>query len=176
MKIEHNEICLRDVTAADCKQLGKWWNDGSIMAHAGFPKGRGRTGVESWQKNKHDSDTTRRRLMILYKGAAIGEMAYFNLGDDTAEIGIKICERNFQEKGLGRLVLSLLLKELFSMGYKKIVLDTNLKNTRAQHIYELLGFRKVRIKKDFWKDQVGELQFVVDYELLPYNFVDWSSK
>ena len=114
--------------------------------------------------------------MILYKGAAIGEMAYFNLGDDTAEIGIKICEKNFQEKGLGRLVLSLLLKELFSMGYKKIVLDTNLKNTRAQHVYELLGFRKVRIKKDFWKDQVGELQSVVDYELLPENFVDWSSK
>ena len=44
MKIEHNEICLRDVTAADCKQLGKWWNDGSIMAHAGFPNGLGTTG------------------------------------------------------------------------------------------------------------------------------------
>ena len=43
MKIEHNEICLRDVTAADCKQLGKWWNDGSIMAHAGFPNGLGTT-------------------------------------------------------------------------------------------------------------------------------------
>ena len=105
--------------------------------------------------------------MILYKGAAIGEMAYFNLGDDTAEIDIKICERNFQEKGLGRLVLSLLLKELFSMGYKKIVLDTNLRNTRAQHVYELLGFRK---------DQVGELQSVVDYELLLEEFVDWSVK
>lgn len=98
------------------------------------------------------------------------------LGDDTAEIDIKICERNFQEKGLGRLVLSLLLKELFSMGYKKIVLDTNLRNTRAQHVYELLGFRKVRIKKDFWKDQVGELQSVVDYELLLEEFVDWSVK
>ena len=181
MKIEHNEICLRDVTAADCKQLGKWWNDGSIMAHAGFPNGLGTTAEEIWEKTKNDSDTTRRRLMILYKGAAIGEMAYFNLGDDTAEIDIKICERNFQEKGLGRLVLSLLLKELFSMGYKKIVLDTNLRNTRAQHVYaqhvyELLGFRKVRIKKDFWKDQVGELQSVVDYELLLEEFVDWSVK
>ena len=31
-------------------------------------------------------------------------------------------------------------------------------------------------QKDFWKDQVGELQSVVDYELLPENFVDWSSK
>lgn len=176
MKIEHNEICLRDVTAADCKQLGKWWNDGSIMAHAGFPNGLGTTAEEIWEKTKNDSDTTRRRLMILYKGAAIGEMAYFNLGDDTAEIDIKICERNFQEKGLGRLVLSLLLKELFSMGYKKIVLDTNLRNTRAQHVYELLGFRKVRIKKDFWKDQLGELQSVVDYELLLEEFVDWSVK
>ncbi|MFQ9393642.1 MAG: hypothetical protein ACLR2E_05000 [Lachnospiraceae bacterium] len=43
-------------------------------------------------------------------------------------------------------------------------------------MYELLGFRKVRIKKDFWKDQVGELQSVVDYELLLEEFVDWSVK
>ena len=50
MKIEHNEICLRDVTAADCKQLGKWWNDGSIMAHAGFPNGLGTTAEEIWEK------------------------------------------------------------------------------------------------------------------------------
>ena len=61
MKIEHNEICLRDVTAADCKQLGKWWNDGSIMAHAGFPNGLGTTEEEIWEKTKNDSDTTRRR-------------------------------------------------------------------------------------------------------------------
>ena len=35
-------------------------------------------------------------------------------------------------------------QRLFRNGYSKIVLDTNLTNTRAQHVYESLGFRKVR--------------------------------
>lgn len=35
----------------------------------------------------------------------------------------------------------MLIEELFSMGYEKIILETNLKNTRAQHVYERLGFR-----------------------------------
>jgi len=34
---------------------------------------------------------------------------------------------------VGIILLSLLIKELFCVGYKKIILDTNLKNTRTQH-------------------------------------------
>jgi ribosomal protein S18 acetylase RimI-like enzyme len=49
---------------------------------------------------------------------------------------------------------------------KKIVLDTNLKNTRAQHVYEKLGFRKMRVNVDSWQDQLGQWQSTVDYELV----------
>lgn len=108
--------------------------------------------------------------MIEYRGVAIGEMSYYNNGNCVAEIGIKICEADDQEKGLGRVLLSMLIRELFSMGYEKIILDTNLKNTRAQHVYELLGFKKVRINENSWTNQVGELQSSVDYELEPEDF------
>ncbi len=101
-------------------------------------------------------------------------MSYRNKSDHIAEIGIKICETDYQEKGLGRICLSLLIKELFRMGYQKIVLDTNEKNLRAQHVYELLGFRKLRINKDSWKDQLGNPQSSVDYELLPEGFNDYA--
>ena len=101
-------------------------------------------------------------------------MNYRKIGDRTAEIGIKICEPDHQERGLGRIVLSLLIKELFSTGYTKIVLDTNLKNHRAQHVYELLGFQKVRVNHDSWTDQLGERQSSVDYELKPQDFRDYS--
>ena len=62
------------------------------------------------------------------------------------------------------------------MGYTNIILDTNLKNTRAQHVYEMLGFQKVRINENSWTNQVGEVQSSVDYELVHENFVDWSVK
>ena len=56
------------------------------------------------------------------------------------------------------------------MEYKRITLDTNADNKRAQHVYESLGFQKVRINIDSWKDQLGRLQSSVDYELIEKNF------
>jgi len=159
----------------DCAQLAKWWNDGSVMAHAGFPRGLGTTAEKIQEQIGTDSDDTKRRLIIAYRGVAIGEMSYYNLGNHTAEIGIKICETEYQDKGLGRVLLSMLIKELFSRGYERIVLDTNLKNTRAQHVYETLGFKKVRIRENSWKNQVGEVQSSVDYELARDDFLDrWA--
>lgn len=53
----------------------------------------------------------------------------------------------------------------------KNVLDTNLNNKRAQHVYEELGFTKVKIRIDDWKDQLGRLQSAVDYELTEGDFI-----
>ena len=61
------------------------------------------------------------------------------------------------------------------MGFTKIVLDTNLKNLRAQHVYELLGFQKIRVNHNAWRDQLGEWQTSVDYELIPQDFRDHSA-
>lgn len=186
MRLEQGKLCIKNAEQEDCKQLVSWWNDGAVMAHAGFPNGLG-TNEEKVQKQiAADSDDTRRRLIIWYDGNRIGEMSYANLGDSleetgedtienrTADIGIKICNPTFQEKGLGKIVLSMLIRELFSRGYTKIVLDTNLKNKRAQHVYERLGFQKVNIRMDAWIDQVGEKQSVVDYELTKEHFVDFA--
>lgn len=172
MNIIHKDLCIRNAESADCPQLAKWWNDGSVMAHAGFPNGLGTTAEQIQKQITNDSDDTKRRLMIEYRGAAIGEMNYYNKGNRVAEIGIKICETEYQEKGLGRVILSMLIRELFSLGYGKIILDTNLKNTRAQHVYELLGFKRVRINENSWTDQVGEIQSSVDYELVAEDFLD----
>ena len=186
MRLEQGKLCIKNAEQEDCKQLVSWWNDGAVMAHAGFLNGLG-TNEEKVQKQiAADSDDTRRHLVIWYDGNRIGEMSYANLGDSleetgedtienrTADIGIKICNSTFQEKGLGKIVLSMLIRELFSRGYTKIVLDTNLKNKRAQHVYERLGFQKVNIRMDAWIDQVGKKQSVVDYELTKEHFVDFA--
>ena len=41
MYLQHDNIVIRNATAADAPQLAAWWNDGSVMAHAGFPLGLG---------------------------------------------------------------------------------------------------------------------------------------
>ena len=174
MDISKDKIRIRNSVITDCEQLDEWWNDGKVMAHAGFPNGLGITLDKIKSQILQESDENGRTLIIEYDNIPIGEMKYRNIQDYKVEIGIKICNSSYHEKGLGRVILSLFIKELFTMGFKVIILDTNVKNKRAQHIYELLGFKKIRTNSDSWKDQLGNLQSSIDYKLIEDNFNDYS--
>ena len=174
MYLTFQNITIRNAEPTDAPQLAVWWNDGSIMAHAGFPLGLGIQPEKIAADLLGDGDDTRRRLMLELDGQPIGEMCYENIGNQTAQIDIKICESRHQERGIGRIALSMLIEWLLENGYTKIVLDTNLKNTRAQHVYEKLGFRKLRVNYDSWRNQLGEPESSVDYELTPDTFVNFA--
>ena len=176
MNLVLNDICIRNAVKADCQQLADWWNDGKVMAHAGFPNGLGTTAEEVAMQISAEQDDRGRTLIIESCGKPIGEMNHHRLDEKVAEIGIKICDFDYQEKGLGPIALSMLIKELFSTGFEKIILDTNLNNERAQHVYEKLGFKKLRVNIDAWEDQLGVMQSSVDYELTPEEFCDYSQK
>ena len=166
MELKYGDLLLRDAVAADAPQLAVWWNDGAVMAHAGFPNGLGIT------EEKVTAGLGNGRLVMEENGRLIGEACYRKVDEGIAEIGIKICETDCQNRGLGRIILSMLISWLFEQGFKKIVLDTNLTNKRAQHVYESLGFRKLRINYDSWTDQLGNKQSAVDYEMTEESFVD----
>jgi len=165
MYIKENNLLIRNACESDTYILCSWWNDGNVMAHAGFPKGLMTTEDQITKDISLDSDETKRRLIIEIDNMPVGEMSYRNIGNNTAEIGIKICNPKYQNNGYGTRLLSMFIKELFQIGYKKIILDTNLNNTRAQHVYEKLGFRKVQTNIDSFTDQLGILQSSVNYEL-----------
>ena len=168
MRKEYNDILIRDAVPGDAPLLCRWWNDGAVMAHAGYPNGLGTTVGEI---EKQLSINNQYRHIIVYKGAPIGEMNYIPADETSCEMGIKICESEYQNKGLGKKILSLFISGLFNdLGYTKIMLDTNLNNTRAQHVYEQLGFTKIRVRENSWKDQLGNWQTAVDYELIEKDF------
>lgn len=169
MMIRYGNLTIRQADVADAKQLTAWWNDGTVMAHAGFPYGLGTNEEEVMEGLGNGC------MVILENDRMIGECNYRNVAEDIAEIGIKICENDCQNRGVGRKSLSMLIDWLFKKGYIKIILNTNFTNTRAQHVYELLGFRKVRINIDSWKDQCGRFQSSIDYELVEKDFVSYIS-
>lgn len=175
MLLEFKNLRIRNATREDACQLAIWWNDGKVMAHAGWPNGTGETEEEIAEKISKDCDDIHRRLIIELDNISIGEMNYRNLGNCVAEIGIKICDFSKQNKGLGKIILSMLIESLFKdFGYQKIILDTNYHNKRAQHVYESLGFKQIRINYDAWKDQLGVLQTSVDYELIVSDFINYK--
>lgn len=174
MLLQFENLTIRNATIKDADLLTAWWNDGRIMVHAGFPNGTGETAAEIAERIKKGTDEGR-CLMLELDHRPIGEMNYKRENEDTAAIGIKICDFSEHGKGYGKIFLSMLILFLFKdMGYKKIILDTNVENKRAQHVYEELGFAKIRIRENSWKNQLGELQSAIDYELYPQDFVNFA--
>lgn len=174
MLLQKDNFIIRNATVDDAKLLAAWWNDGRIMAHAGFPNGTGETAAQISEKIRKDTDENR-RLIIELDNIPIGEMSYRSKGDRTVEIGIKICDFSRQDKGYGKVLLSMLISSLFAdLGYERVVLDTNFNNKRARYVYEKLGFKMVQIRENAWRDQLGVWQTAVDYELLREDFVNFA--
>jgi RimJ/RimL family protein N-acetyltransferase/2'-5' RNA ligase len=174
MYLKNDNLVLRHAAVDDVQILCHWWSNGKIMAHAGFPNGIHTDADKLMDKIKNETDTSR-RLIIGIDSNRVGEMMY-RIQDDTAEMGIKICDFSYQEKGYGTKALKMLIGYLFKeMNVQKIILDTNLNNTRAQHVYEKIGFKKIGVRIDSWKNQLGVLQSSVDYELRRKDFMCTSS-
>lgn len=172
MILNYGKIGIRDVTLEDAKQLCKWWNDGKVMAHAGFPNGINIT-LESVVNQITNPNKQEFRHLILYDQRPIGEMVYCKLTAKTCQVGIKICDFSMQNKGIGKIVLSLFISALFEKyQYEKIILDTDLNNKRAQHVYEQLGFKKISTNNT-WIDQVGNIRTIIDYELKRNKFISY---
>lgn len=171
MIICNNKLKIRTATRKDSKLLQKWWNDGKVMAHAGFPQGLGITDKEIislLEKNNNFGQI----LIIEFDNKPIGEMNYRQIKEKTVKIGIKICDERNQNKGYGSKLIEMLIMQLFiNTEYNRINLDTNLKNIRAQRVYERMGFSKLRTNIDSWKNQMGELQSSIDYEITKQEFL-----
>ena len=166
MYLSNGNLVIRNAELEDAEILCRWWNDGVVMDHAGFPHGLGTTPERIRSELATDSDAEQRRLILEIDSVPVGEMSYRRKSDTIAEIGIKICDFKQHNKGYGTRFLMMLVESLFDeMGYEKITLDTNLKNTGAQHVYESIGFQEVATHINSWKNQTGELQSSVDYEL-----------
>ena len=173
MLLQYHNLSIRNAVPEDAPCLSRWWNDGRVMAHAGFPLGLQETVQTIADSLRMDNDM-HRRLILLCSNQPIGEMSYRIKDQSTAEIGIKICDFSQQNKGYGKIYLSLLITALFdTMGCDRIVLDTNVTNLRAQHVYEQLGFKRTGTRRNCWQDQLGNLQSAVDYSLTRDQFVTY---
>ena len=110
------------------------------------------------------SDDTH-RFIIESEGVSIGEMCWRETSPATAEIGIKICNPAYQNRGLGKTLLRLFIEALFRQGFSCIEVSTMLSNRRAQHVYEQLGFGEKTLVKDGWTAPDGAVYSYLTYKL-----------
>lgn len=173
MFLSKDNLVIRRARPSDAATLAMWWADGKVMAHAGFPNGI-KTNIPELTKriiNQNAEENPQNVLLIIeISGISVGEMNYSIKDKEVAEIGIKICNFDYQNKGYGTMSIKLLTSYLFDKKHiKKIVLDTNVKNERAMHVYESIGFIKTSTTPNAFIDQLGNWQTAVCYELVSHN-------
>ena len=170
LHLSKNEYSLTQARKKDIPHLLAWWNDGKVMAHAGFPNGLNKT-YDDVLKEIKSNTKNKRRLIIRYSSKEIGEMAYSKVDDGIYEIGIKICDETYQNKHLGPTYLQMLIEYLFEeLNANKIILDTDLENKRAQKVYERLGFTNKKVHLNSWTNQLNEIRSSVSYSLSRNDF------
>jgi len=178
MRIEKDNIVIRSATKDDAVQLNEWWNDGKIMEHAGFPNGTGES-VEDTKKNIERCEGKLSQLcMIEIDGKRIGELNYIIKNDGAVYPGWKICNFDYQNKGYGTKIITMLFDFLFTdeninskFPINRIIWDTMLENERAQHVYEhKIKARKMGVQENSWQDQLGKWRSSVDYEITSQEF------
>ena len=165
---------FRKAQVSDAELLAKWWNDGNIMEHAGFPDGLGITVNEVRDKivNRNFYNLL---FIICYNKEPIGELSA-NIKDGVADFGIKICNAEYQNKGIGTFVMRKFFKELFKNdNVNKISISTNKKNTRAIYVYK--NKLNAELVKEFeFKDANGEMQQGVEFELTKEHWKEINNR
>ncbi len=171
MITRYKDYLLREALLTDAPLLAGWWNDGNVMAHTGNPLGLGVSIADVENRLYKDVGEKYHRLIIEYGSKAIGECYYKELDPSLARIGIRICDFTLHDKGMGRIILSMLISHLFNvLHYETVTVTTNLNNQRAQHVYEKLGFQKIRTDYDCERNQLGEFMSHVVYQMTIENF------
>lgn len=173
-------IMIRPLEEGDEETLYRWWNDGELMAHAGFPNGilQSKETIRiKITSGKEDVFSKTRRFMICRQEdfKPIGEVNYhdWDARNQKCEIGIKVCEKPEQGKGYGYDALFYFIDFVMNhLNLNKIELTTMKDNLRAQKLYKKLGFQPFGVSTDgYFDSRIGEFVDVIFMELLKKEWI-----
>jgi len=160
--MESRRLKMRAVTVEDAELLMTWYKQPELMKHVGFDEGL----IVSYDKQRarieNQKNDEKLLMLTLRDGKPIGECSYHNMKGTSCEIGIKICDLDYQGQGYGKEGLQMLLAHLFGvMGFKMIFIDTLIENKRAQGLYRSVGFKQTGTKDNAWQDPRGKQRSIV---------------
>lgn len=84
-----------------------------------------------------------RLLLARYRGEPAGCVAMRPLEKQTCEMKRMFVHPDFQGKRIGRRLAETLIEEARKAGYRRIILDTGIRQVEAQRLYHRLGFEKI---------------------------------
>lgn len=96
---------------------------------------------------------TRRYIVVEVDGEVVGYAGLMVI-DTTADIQTIGVLPRFEGQGMGRAMLTELLGEARRRGATTVMLEVRADNPRAQELYARYGFRKIHLRKKYYRDGV----------------------
>ena len=90
-----------------------------------------------------------RLLLAKYNGEPAGTIAFLGHDAERCELKRLYVRPSFRKFGIGRQLVSALLAQARSAGYRQVELSSHFSMTQAHNLYQALGFRIVDAPKDF---------------------------
>lgn len=149
------DLLVRKIEKRDNVLIAKWLSDPEVLE---FYEGRDNAfDLEKVNKVFFVNDDNEVKCIVEFKGKAIGYIQYYQLDQQTKKdygyldehiYGIDqfIGEVEYWNKGIGTVLIKSMVHYLIE--YKKaerVVMDPQLRNTRAMKCYEKCGFKKIKI-------------------------------
>lgn len=151
MQLIGDKVRIRTMKRPDVPCLVKWKNDAEI---ADFVRGapiHTTYDIENKIYEKGLSEHNAVRLIIeTLPGLPIGFISVTDIDKENqkADIGMLIGDKNYWDQGYGYDSLITLLKHLFfDLGFNRIGLEVFAHNSRAQKVYEKIGFQVEGIER-----------------------------
>ena len=166
---------IRSAREEDAPLLNRWWNDGGVMAHAGFPRGLHQPLEDTLHAVRGSLSHGGTLCILEVEGAPVGECS-LPVRSGEGRPGWKICEADQQNRGYGPRFIRMTMDYLFSNPeVTRVVWDTMADNARARKVYDRLpGVRCLGVLPAAWQDQLGVWRDGVGYELTREAWQQWS--
>ena len=158
------KIILREIEEADLNSIVKWRNDPAILRWLFSYSPLNKTKQRRWYEKYLDDDSQQTFIIeVKEEKIPIGTVGLTNIDykNQRAELGVLIGDESWQNKGIGKEALDLLIKFVSDeMNIRKIKAIVFEENVPAIRLYKSCGFVEEGVlKKEVYKN--GEFKSVM---------------
>jgi len=115
-----------------------------------------------WTRGNFTDALTSDNLCNVYEdeGSIVGYAVLLPVVDEVELLNISIAAKH-QRKGLGRKLLGELMKIALSMNMRRMLLEVRNSNISALGLYNVAGFRKIGLRRDYYLADNGREDAIV---------------
>ena len=140
-----DRLILRKVTMYDAQEMfDNWASDSEVTKYLTWTPHQSidtvRMILDDWMVDYEDEKTIRYGITIKETGELIGAIDVVDYIDGVPEIGYSL-SRKYWNKGYMTEAAKAVIDYIFSLGYKEIFIEADIRNGASLRVIEKLGFK-----------------------------------